>query len=96
MEGNTMTILALITITQVVATWTNILMIIGSVFLCVIVTDRLRRVLTQTGLDAIQLYSGYRMAWLDTEARRLAILEASDRARLAIREQRLLLGRMEE
>lgn len=86
-----MDLIAILTITQVVSSWTSIIIAIGCVLASAYVADRLRRVLVNFGLDVIQLYTGYQMARLDVQNRQQALAATSEETRLKLRQQRLML-----
>lgn len=86
-----MALITILTITQAIAIWTGVFMTIGVVLLSIYIADKLRQVLVQIGLDAIQLYSGWQMARLDVQSRQQLLAAASDEARLKLRQQRLTL-----
>lgn len=86
-------LVAILTFSQTVGMWTNVLMVLAVSYPGVLIADRVRRVLYQAGLDTIAVYTAWKQANVDEQRRQLEI----GAARLALAEKRrLLLDKFDE
>ena len=90
-----MDLVAIWTVTSVVGAWVNVFIVCallaGGAVALVKILDMARLLLYQASLDLIQLYSGLEQSRLDIAGRKHALFVETEKARLILREQRVLL-----